>query len=465
MAYPHKINLHERLNIQDLQARISGVVLTPDDPEYEQARQPWNRTTDQHPALILLPDNTQDVIAAVQFARENDLGVGIQSTGHGLHVPSDDNLLILTSRLKQVSVDVEKRIVRAEAGALWEDVLAVVTPHGLAPLLGSSPWVGVVGYSLGGGIGWLARHYGLAVDSVHAVEIVTPDGSLRRASADENSDLFWGLRGGGGGNFGAITALEFTVYPVASLYGGFLIYPGEMAADAFRFFRDWTRNLPDEVTSSIGVMRFPNIPMVPEAMRGQIQVVVRAAYSGADMRQGAMWIQPWLDWQAPSASTFRVMPFSEVGTISNDPKEPSSGTGSHAMLNTLSDEAIDLIVKYTTHPDGPLFMTEIRHAGGAIHRAAPDTSAVSHRDAEYYLQMAGMAPTPEIYSTVHAYMQTYKAALKPHLHSGVYLNFLTGKEARTRAKDGYLPETYERLLALKAQYDPENRFRYGYQLI
>jgi FAD/FMN-containing dehydrogenase len=445
--------------------RVMGSVLTPDDADYEQARLAWNRTTDQHPAVILIPDNTQDVIAGVQFAREAGLGVGIQSTGHGIHTPSDGNLLIVTSRLKQVTVNVEKRIVRAEAGAVWKDVLGVVTPHGLAPLLGSSPHVGIVGYILGGGLGWLGRHYGMAVDSVRAVELVTADGELIRASDDDNSDLFWGLRGGGGGSFGVVTALEFSVYPVANLYGGFLVYPAVLAADAFRFFRNWTQRLPDEVTASISIIRFPNLPMVPEALRGQVQVILRAAYSGTDTRQGAMWLQPWLDWRQPQTNTFRVMPFAEVGTISNDPVEPSVGTGSHALLQMLSDEAIRTIVKYTTNPDGPLFFSEIRHAGGAVSRAASHSNAVGNRDAVYFLQMAGMAPTPQIYETVHAYFQTYKAELQPYLRDGVYLNFLTGKEARLRAKDGYLAESYERLLVIKAKYDPDNVFRYGYQLI
>jgi hypothetical protein len=460
MAYQHRTT-----GISQLKEQINGTVLTPEDSDYEQARLAWNRNTVQHPAVILIPDNTQDVIAGVQFARDAGLGIGIQSTGHGVHAPSNDNLLILTSRLKKVTVDVDKHIVRAEAGAVWKDVLAVVTPHGLAPLLGSSPHVGIVGYTLGGGVGWLGRHYGMAVDSVRAIELVTADGELRRASEDENSDLFWALRGGGGGAFGVVIALEFSVYPVAELYGGFLVYPAALATDAFRFFREWTQRLPKEITASIALMRFPNLPMIPEAMRGQVQVIVRAAYSGATVQQGPIWIQPWLDWRQPQTNTFRVMPFAEVGTISNDPEEPSLGTGSHALIETLSDEAIQCIVKYTINPDGPLFVSEIRHYGGVIPETASDANAVSNRDAVYFLQMAGFAPTPDVYEVVHAYFQTYKSALQPSLRDGVYLNFLTGKEARTRAKDGYLPEHFTRLLEVKAKYDPENVFRYGYQLI
>jgi FAD/FMN-containing dehydrogenase len=470
MAYGQRIPkaiMQQKLlqqKLMEFREHVSGAVLTPDDPNYEQARLAWNRTTDQHPAVILIPNTTQDIVAGVQFAREAGLGVGIQSTGHGLHAPSNDNLLIITSRLKQITVDVEKQIIRAEAGVIWKEVLEVVTPHGLAPLLGSSPHVGIVGYTLGGGLGWLGRHYGLAVDRVRAIEIVTPDGELRRASDDENPDLFWGLRGGVG-NFGVVTALEFSVYPVTELYGGFLVYPAVLATDAFRFFREWTQRLPDEVTASIGIMRFPNLPMVPEALRGQVQIVLRAAYSGANARLGAIWIQPWLDWRQPLTNTFRAMPFSDVGTISNDPEEPSYGTGSHAILDTMSDEAINIIVKQTLNPDAPLFFSEIRYAGGAISRVAPDANAVGNRDAVYYLQMAGLAQTPEVYEVVHNYFKIYKAKLQPYLRDSVYLNFLTEKEARSSAKHGYLPESYERLLALKAKYDPDNMFRYGFQLI
>jgi hypothetical protein len=451
------------VSAQPLQQQVSGIVLTPDHPDYEQARRAWDLTLNHYPALILIPDNAEDVAAGVRFARDAGLGIAVQSTGHGMQYPADDNLLIITSRMASVQVDAEARTARAEAGAVWKDILDQSTPHGLAPLLGSTPHVGVVGYTLGRGIGWLSRKYGFAADSVRWIDLVTADGVLRRASPTENSDLFWGLRGGGG-NFGVVTALEFDLYPVPTVYGGEMIYPAELAKDALHFFRDWVKTVPDELTSSIAIIKFPSFPQLPDAIRGKTLVIVRAAYAG-DSVKGAAWMQKWLDWHSPNINTFQEIPFAEIGTIQKDPVEPTAGFGSNEMLDELSDELIDVIVGRATDASSPIILNELRHAGGAIARLAPDSSAISHRDAQFYFQLGGPTPTPEALAAAKAYMPLYKEALRPYLRGGVYLNFVKGSEARERIKEAYLPETYERLLALKAKYDPENLFRYSYQLV
>jgi FAD/FMN-containing dehydrogenase len=454
---------HQITSIQTLQQQVKGTVLTPEDADYEQARLTWNRSNDHHPALILIANDAEDISAGVRFASENGLGVAIQLTGHGTQIPADDSLLIITSRLNSVHVDAEARTAQVGAGVIWEQVVKATTPHGLAPLLGSSPHVGVVGYTLGGGIGWLARRFGLAADSVRWIEIVTPDGLLRRTSPIENSDLFWGLRGGGG-NFGVVTALEFNLYPVETLYGGMIVYPGDVAGEALRIFRDWTKVVPEALTSSIAVVKFPSFPFVPEAMRGKVQVFVRAAFVG-DALDGRRWMQPWLDWQTPLSNSFREIPFADVATISNDPVDPISGHGSNELIDTLSDAAIDVIVRRMTDQDSPLSVTELRHAGGAISRVATDANAISNRDATFYMQTSGLVPTPEIYTAVKAAISQYKEALKPTLKGAVYLNFMKGHEAAQRAKDAYRPDAYEKLLALKAKYDPRNMFRFSYQIV
>jgi FAD/FMN-containing dehydrogenase len=307
------------------------------------------------------------------------------------------------------------------------------------------------------------RKYGLAADSVRWIEIVTPDGVLRRASPTENSELFWGLRGGGG-NFGVVTAMEFDLYPVSTLYGGNMAYPGNMVSDVLHFFREWVKNAPDELTSAVQVIKFPSFPAVPGHLRGKNQVIVRAAYTG-DSAEGAKWIQKWLDWCPPLNSTFREMPFSEVASISQDPVDPTPGYGSNATLNELSDGLIDVILQRMTDPASPLLFTEIRHAGGAMARSDANTSAVGSRDAEFFLQTAGQAPTPELITIVKNAIHDYKDALRPYVRGGVYLNFMKGDEAAERARDGYLPESYNRLVALKQQYDPQNLFRFSYQLV
>jgi FAD/FMN-containing dehydrogenase len=457
------IDSHAVASIQQLKQAVTGSLLTPDDADYERARFGWNLAIDQHPALILIANDVQDIVAGVHFAHEAGLGIAVQSTGHGLQNPANDSLLIITSSMTAVQVDAEARTARVEAGALWKHVLDQAVPHGLAPLLGSSPHVGVVGYSLGGGIGWLARKYGLAADSVRAVDLVTADGVLRHASEAENSDLFWGLRGGGG-NFGVVTALEFDLHPVASVYGGSLFYPGALAGDVLRFFRDWAKTVPDELTSSVQIVKFPSLPELPEAMRGKVQVIVRAAYTG-DATKGKEFMQAWLDWHTPDSNILRETPFSEIGTVSNDPVEPRPSHYSNEMLSELSDDTINVIVRRTTDSASPLLMSEIRHSGGAIARVPADANAIGNRDAQFYLTTAGMSPTPQAYAAVDAYIKAYKDDLRPYVHGGVYLNFVKGSEARTRAKDAYLPQSYKRLVALKAKYDPDNRFRFSYQLV
>ncbi|MBZ0284735.1 MAG: FAD-binding oxidoreductase [Anaerolineae bacterium] len=454
---------HTTVDVQQLQQQVIGRVLTPDNADYEQMRHGHNLSINQYPALILMARNAQDVVAGVRFAREAGLNIAVQSTGHGLQHPANDSLLIITSRMKGVQADFEARTVQVEAGVVWQEVLDVVTPHGLAPLLGSSPHVGVVGYSLGAGIGWLVRRYGFAGDSIRWIDVVTADGVLRRASPTENSDLFWGLRGGGG-NFGVVTALAFDLYPVASIYGGSLTYSAEVIGEALRFFRDWIKTVPDELTSSIAIFKFPSLPQLPEAMRGKIQVVVRAAFVG-DPTEGAAWIQQWVDWCAPVANTFRELPFSEIGAVSNDPVDAAPVYGSNETLNDLSDEAIDVVVRYATNSASPIMMMEFRHAGGAVTRVAPDANAIGNRDAQLFLQMGGMTPDDAARERMRAYIAEYRNAMQPYLRGGVYLNFMVGTEAQNRAKDAYLPENYERLVALKAKYDPDNVFRFTYQLV
>lgn len=445
---------------QAIQDSVQGAVFAPGDAGYDEARFAWSLTTDHHPALVLVAETVEDVAAGVRYAAENDLGVAVQSTGHGQHFSLKGDLLIRTSKLNQVSVDASAQTATAGAGAQWGDVLEQVLPHGLAPLLGSAPHVGVVGYSLGGGIGWLGRKYGYAADSIRWIELVTPDGVIRRASATENQDLFWGLRGGGG-NFGVVTALEFDLYPVASVYGGNLYYNGDKIREALLFFRDWVKTLPEEMTSTISVVHFPSLPMIPEVMRGLNQVLVRAAYVG-DPAVGEALIKPWLDWNKPTNNTFRDMPFSEIAKISNDPVQPTGGKGSNALLDSLSDGLIDGILAEMTDKDSRVTFTEIRHAGGAL--SHPADNAISNRDVQFFLNMAALAPVPEMIAPAEAGLEAYKAKLQPHLQDAVYLNFLNGKEATKRVTEGYTPENLQRLQALKAKYDPQNLFRFSYQL-
>jgi hypothetical protein len=448
----------------DLRSHLGGSAITPSDAQYDQARQAWNLSVDQRPAIIVIAHSAGDVSQAVRFARRQGLGIAVQSGGHGVVLPANEALLIVTNQLRELRVDAANQRAWVGAGLKWGMVLEKTQEAGLAPLLGSSPDVGVVGYTLGGGMGWLARKFGLSADSVIAIELVTAEGEVMRASQEENRDLFWGLRGGGG-SFGVVTGMEIRLYPVTTVYGGNLVYPAELAREVITRYRDWIASAPDELTSAFTIMNFPPIPAVPEFLRGKSVVMVRGCYCGP-VEQGEALLQSWRDWKAPLIDDFKAMPFSQVATISNDPEGPVPGMSSGAWMRELSDEAVDLLVRYAVSVNGssPLVSTEVRQAGGKIAKVGPDFNAFGNRDAALSLQMVGMAPTPEAKRQVGQYIAQMKQALAPYLTGGVYINFLEGEEARQRTRAAYLPETYRKLQALKAKYDPENYFHFGFDI-
>jgi FAD/FMN-containing dehydrogenase len=455
----------EEEQFAQLRTSLSEKVIIPDDPGYDAARLAWNLAVNQYPALIIVAQSADDIAAAVRFANMQNLSVAVQATGHGVIRKASDSLLIVTSQMTDVRVDSGARTAWVEAGAKWGHVLTQTQAVGLAPLLGSSPDVGAVGYTLGGGMGWLARKYGLSTDSVRRFELVTADGQIVNASKDENVDLFWGLRGGGG-NFGVITGMEIRLYPVTTVYGGNLFYPVQKAKEVFAQYRQWIADAPDELTSSVVLMNFPPILELSEFLRGQSFVMVRGCYCGP-VKEGEKLLEHWRNWQAPLLDDFKVMPFSEVATISNDPVDPVPGLSSGAWLRDLSDETADILLRYVLPQSGPppLMFAEVRHAGGAIAKADPHSAAYGNRDAMHSLQVVGVTPTPEIHATVSQHVAQLKSELASHLHGGVYLNFLEGEEARSRTQQGYLPETYARLRALKTKYDPQNRFSHSYDIL
>lgn len=307
-------------SLEELKANIEGAVVCPGDADYDSARMSWNLSYDQYPAVIVVAANAGDVANAVLYARSAGLGVAVMATGHGVILNADDAMLIVTAGMTAVRVDTETETAWVEAGAKWGAVLEKAQEVGLAPLLGSSPDVGAVGYTLGGGMGWLVRKYGMSVDSVLYFDVITADGRMLRVSELENSDLFWGMRGGGGG-FAIVTAMCIRLYPVTTVYGGNLMYPEAQAKEVFQFYREWIQWLPAEWTTSISIMNFPPIPDVPEPLRGQSVIIIKGCYCG-DAGAGRMMLQAWLDWMPPMLNTFRDMPFSEVATISADPLDP-----------------------------------------------------------------------------------------------------------------------------------------------
>lgn len=263
-----------------LDSSITGDVVAQGSPGYEDARRAWNLAADQRPAVVVLAESAADVGDAVRFARSHGMRVAPQSTGHGAMAlePLDGQLLLKLSRMRRVDVDPTRRKLRVEAGAQWQDVTVPADEHGLAALAGSSPNVGVIGYTLGGGLGWLARRYGLAANSVTAVELVTADGRLARIDADHEPELFWAVRGGG--TVGVVTAMEMDLYPVREVYAGALFFPIARSAEVLQTWRAWTDTVPDEMTSIARILRLPPLPDIPEHLRGQDFALVEAAYLG-----------------------------------------------------------------------------------------------------------------------------------------------------------------------------------------
>lgn len=266
-----------------MRRRFAGPVHLPGDAGYDRHRRPLHPAIDPRPAVVVEANGPADVRAAVRTARELDLPLAVQATGHGTHVPADGGVLLRTSTMATVLVDPDRRIARVGPGTRWESVLAAAAPFGLAPLSGSSPSVGVTGYTLGGGVGWLSRRHGFAADSVVRAKVVTAYGRLVTASADSNPDLFWALRGGGA-NFGVVTALEFRLHPVERVYAGAAYFAADRAGETMTRYRDWAATAPDDLSTAVLLRRMPDSPDVPAPVRGRRVLVIKAMYAGDPAR-------------------------------------------------------------------------------------------------------------------------------------------------------------------------------------
>jgi len=435
-----------------LRTAVTGDVFTQGDHGYDEARRPWNLTTDERPAVVVVAESAADVVQAVRFARSRGMRIAPQGTGHGSEPlePLQDAMLLRTVRMRGVRIDPAARTARAEAGALWQDVTVPAGQHGLAALAGSSPDVGVTGYTLGGGMGWLARRYGLAANSVTAAEIVTLDGRLRRADAGHEPDLFWAVKGGGG-SVGVVTALEMRLYPVRELYAGALFFPIQRAAEVLHAWRAWTATVPDEITSLSRILRLPPLPDVPEPLRGRAFTLVEAAYLG-DAAAGAALIGP-LRRLGPELDTFAMIPAPALQHLDMDPDQPVPAQGDGAFLADFPAAAIDALITVAgPDADTPLASIEVRHLGGALARPAPDGGAQAKIDASYGMFAAGFTPTPELAAAVRGHAQAVKDALAAWHASYDYYNF---EETPAPASAVLPPASYHRLQKIKATYDPD----------
>jgi hypothetical protein len=441
------------LDLRPLRAVLDGEVVGPGDADWDEARLAWNLAVDQRPAAVAVPESAEDVAAVVEFARAEGLRVAPQGTGHNAGTLGDlsDTILLKTHRMRGVTIDPEARIARAEAGVIWIEVVEAAAEHGLAALAGSSPDVGVVGYTLGGGLSWLARKHGIGANQVTAIEVVTASGDIVRTDWANEPDLFWALRGGGG-SFAIVTAIEFNLFPISEVYAGILWYPVEEAAEVLKAWRNWTEDLPDEMTSIGRILQFPPIPEIPEPVRGQSFVVVEAIWLG-DPAEGDRLLEP-LRALGPVMDTIAEMPIEDLSRLHMDPEEPVPGAADGGMLNEVDDELIDRFVERMV--GAPILSAEIRHLGGAVARRSSQHGALNAFDAPYFMFAVGLTPTPELVEVVEAVVADLRQALEPWEADHTYMNFA---ETSRKSATLFSSESYHRLRRIKAIVDPTDLVR------
>jgi FAD binding domain/Berberine and berberine like len=371
---------------QRLRRDFRGAVHLPSGHRYDTARLPWNRAVEHRPAVVAEAIDREDVRIAVLAARDHDLPLAVQSTGHGAVRACDGGLLLRTSRMSAVRINPYRRTATTGPGAVWSDVIAAAGRYGLAPLSGT-PSVGVAGYTLGGGTGWLSRRHGFAADSLVRAEVVTSAGTIVTADAEQNADLFWGLRGGGG-NFGLVTSLEFRLYPVAQVYAGMSLYPIERAAETLARYRDWAPAEPDELTAAILLLRMPDRPQLPEPIRGRPVLGIRAFFLGR-YEDAEPALEPLLAAAGPPLQDgFRSMGFQEAGLAIAGPPPPPTAFRQHIdLFDELSDDLIETLLDAAATGTTAI---ELRHWGGAMGRPAPDAGPVGHRDVPYSVTVTAL---------------------------------------------------------------------------
>jgi FAD/FMN-containing dehydrogenase len=322
----------------------SESLVLPHDPGWNDARRAWNLAVDQRPAAVAIPKTAEEAAAVVRWARSRGLRIAAQGTGHGASAMGSlaHTVLVKTWGMRGIEIDPDARRARVEAGVLWAELSEAAAKHGLAGLAGTSPDVGVVGYTLGGGLSWLGRRHGLAANSVTAVELINADGEHVPVDSENEADLFWALRGGGGA-FGLVTALELELYPISEVYAGVLFFPAERGAEVLGAWRRWIEDVPDELTSVGRFLNFPPLPELPEHLRGRSFVVVEAVYLG-DEESGAQLLRPIRELD-PVMDTVATIPVEQVSKVHMDPEHPVPGAGDGMLLTDFPEEAIDSIVR------------------------------------------------------------------------------------------------------------------------
>lgn len=445
--------------VDALRATFRGPLVGPGDPDYDAARSVWNAMIDKRPAVVARCTGPADVVAAVNFAREHELVTAVRGGGHSAAGKGtcDDGIVIDLSLMKGVRADPAKGTVRAQGGVTWGDFDHETQAAGLATPGGVISTTGIAGLTLGGGFGWLTRRFGLSCDNLLSVDLVTAAGESLVCSEDENTDLFWALRGGGG-NFGVATSFEYRAHRVGPLVlGGLIGWPLAQAPEILAFHREQTRSAPDELGISTAFVTAPPLPFVPESLYFQPAVVVILCWSG-DIDEGREVIRPWLE-LAPPIQMVDAMPYTVMQTLQDDLAPP----GRHSYwksgyLTELTDDAIAAAAGVAATVPSPLSLAEIVLWGGAVARVGADDTAFGQRDGRFLFNAVSFWEDPAEAEPNVAWARAFYDALQPFATEGVYVNFLS-EEGDQRIVEAYGTEKYERLARIKAQYDPDNLFR------
>ncbi len=447
--------------VQDFTASLRGEVLRPTDEGYDEARTIHNGMIDRRPTLIARCAGVADVMASVQFARDQQLLVSVRCGGHGIAGFSvcDGGLMIDLSHMRGVRVDAARQTARAEGGATWGDFDHETQAFGLATTGGVARPTGIAGLTLGGGIGWLMRKHGLTCDNLLSADVVTADGRFLRASKREHADLFWGLRGGGG-NFGIVTAFEYRLHPVGpQVPAGVILHPAERAPEVLRFYRDWIATAPDELTTIVIFRKAPPALYLPEHVHGRAVVIVAVCYAGP-VEEGERVLAPLRRFGEPLVDLIRPTAY----TLHQGIFDPSVPHGLHYYwkshyLGPLGDAAIDTLAAQAWRVPSPTSFTVMFHMGGAVRRVGGAETAFEDRSAEHALNINGAWSDPQATDQHIAWVRGFWEVMRPYSTGGVYVNFLADEgEEQVRAAYGSA-EKYGRLAALKKAYDPTNLFR------
>ncbi|GAB2889119.1 FAD-binding oxidoreductase [Streptomyces mayteni] len=438
-----------------LAAQLQGAVHLPGSEVYDDACAGFQLLAPHRPSAVVAAAGAADVRAAVGFAAERRLPLAVQASGHGRAAPVTGGVLISTGRLVGVRVDPAARTAWVEAGATWRHVLDAAAPHGLAPLSGSFPGVGAVSYTLGGGVGLLARRYGFAADHVRRVDLVTPDGRPRRVTPDEEPELFWAVRGGGG-TFGVVTGLEIDLVPVARIYGGSLAFDVTRVPDVLDAWRRWTATVPEETTSAVTMLPYPDLPMLPEPLRGRHVAAIQLCHLGP-AEEGAELVAPLRALGEPLRDTLRELPYAESGAVFDEPDQPHPYRSRNLLVSDLDPAALAGLPS-TAGPGAPaMTVVGLRHLGGALARPPRVANAVGHRDAGYAVSVLSMvAPGEEPAVRAH-----HDATLAPFADRAVgrSLNFGFGPLEPDEIRAAFAPADLERLGRLRAEHDPHGLLR------